>query len=463
MSAGGTKAARGRDITRRVFGGTLAQQGRGFYPGLELLAIVRGELLLENAERADGTSGPVRVLPPVGERTRYVRNTHDHARRLLSLDADAVSGVFVDDEAREAVRALLRGMELKVPGRRSVRLPWRERYLYPYPPEAIHHGAVDRRGTIKPERDAYRGAGGLAHKILRTDPDSARLERTRTAFRGLLGDDGGAVGKLLTTLARRDAAGDDPARGADGAFEDDVEWRSLDGGEDGADPDGSGGEPTRWMRLLREGVHRLLTRDELSAFETIDDLVHWVPWCVACHQLAMARRRTGRDENDPLVFDAGHGKSRVREAARRHFNESLSTIRDAVLGAAEEAGATDLLSGSQTWWTGSRTFHSTTLYAVGALNANAGGSRHYRLGPSLLQAIVHALVDRPIVGDRFSREILGDELRIVCDGASAASGERLGLDGLDLQRNGEHLARRLDEVGLSRSYSDSNPMIGIHE
>lgn len=451
-----TRADRGRDVVRRVFGGALYQQGRGFYSALEFLAIARGELELETVESASGKRVRVtRVLPAEGPAT-YRRSGHDHARRLLA-DGDAVvSGVFNDSRTREAVANLLQGLEAPVPGRRAGKHPWKTRHLWPYPPEAIHYDAVERRGKVQIERYAYRGAGALAHRILCTDPNGDRLDGIRDGLRALLADDGGAVGMLLTALARHDKATPDEA------FVDQVEARSLGGGDEVKDPEGPLAKPTRSMEGLREGTHRLLTREELSPFERIDDLVHWIPWCIACHQLEMARRQVGRNERAPLVFDAGHGKSRVRNVARRLLGASIVTIREALHDGARRIDAPELLRGNSSWWSGSRTFYATTLYAVGALNANTG-RRHYELGPSLLQAIVHALVDDPIDAERFFGEILGNRLGIVCDPASAASHERLGIDNRDLRVNGERLAERLDDVGLSRSFSDSTRMIGIHE
>lgn len=444
-----SRAERGRDIVQSTFGGALYQQGRGFYSALEFLAIVRGEVLLEDAEgRTD------RVLPPAEEKTVYLRPSHDHARRLLVAEANLVDGVFADEGTRGAVRALLTGIEAPVPGRRRAPDKWQLRHFFPYPPEAIHYDAVERARRIQPvsvERYIFRGAGGLAHKVLRTDPDMARLDETRERLRALLANGSGAVSTLLQALQAHDAV---RVNGPEDAFEDAVEAKSFDTSDSALE--------THWVELLREGVHRLVTRPRLSGFDRIEGIMHWLPWCVAMHQLTMARSRLEDDPLAPIVFDAGYKKGPVRSTARQHLGQATAVIRQVLLSQAEQRGLTELTRGSGAWWKGPRTFFTTTLFAVGALNANTG-LRHFELRPQLLQAMVHALVDEPVSLPRLTGEILGERLRIVCDRHSAARLGGVEIDGRHLQSNGEALAARLDEVGLLRAFSDSTLMVGVHE
>lgn len=448
-------ASRGADIVQALYGGALYQQGRGFYSALELFAILRGEVLLERRESEEGgvEASATRVLPVEGT-ALYLRRSHDHARRLLATDDVIVPGVLSGEGVRGAIRSLLEGLEAPVPGRRRANEPWRGRHFYPYPPEAIHYDAVPRGSRVSIETYTFRGAGGLAHKILRTDPDAARLDATRERLRALLSDSGGAVGNLLVALARHDAATEEKP------FEDDIERRSL---WEESPRDGQGREraPTRWMELLREGTHRVLAREGLSDFERVDALMHWVPFCLARHQLAISRRRLDRDEDAPLVFDAGHGATPVRTRSRDQLARARSMIREALLAEARATGGS--LPRGSAWWKGPLSFFATTLYAVGALNANTG-RRHFEFRPNLLQTVVHALLDTPMPFDRFVAEVLGERLRVITsEVADDALVRELRLDGRALERNGESLAGRLDEVGLCRSYSDSTLMVGVHE
>ena len=449
-----TKAEKGRDLVQRVFGGAFYQQGRGFYSGLELFAILRGELLLEKL-LGEGTE---LVLPRDGV-ARYLRPTHDHARRLLVSDSEVVPGVFNTPETREAVQSLLRGLEAPVPGRRRAPDKWQLRHLYPYPAEAIHYDAVERRGKVSVERYQFRGAGGFAHKVLRSDDDLARLSETRAAFRGLLEDSESAVGQLLNAISVHDDQR--PAARLEDlvsspAFEDEVERRSFSplGAELATLPD------SRWTVLLREGTHRLLTRDELTGFDRIESLLHWVPFCIAMHQLAMALRLLGKDENRPIVFDAGFKSGPVRAAARSHFGQATSTIRESLQHEARHT-APEVLSSGAAWWKGPRSFFTTTLFAVGASNANTG-QRHFELRPQLIQTIVRALVDVPVPHEVFTRELLGERLSVVCDPSGADMISDVVLDRRDLKSNGQALVARIDEIGMLRALSDATRMVGIH-
>lgn len=455
-------AQRGRDLVQTTFGGALYQQGRGFYSALELLAILRGAVLLEEHERELGTSSE-RVLPAKGE-VQYLRPSHDHARRVLVTGEEIAENVFRDESALAAVQALLRGIESPLPGRRSEPDKMQLRHFYPYPAEAIHYDAVERRGKVSVERYQFRGAGGLAHKALRSDPVVERLNETRERLRALLSNGSSAVGQLLSALAKRDEVppvGHDEPSDASGlqarVFTDEVESKSLERGA--AENEGHW---TRWIELLREGVHRLLTRSELSDFDRIDGVVHWVPWCVAMHQLDMARRAVGIEEEAPIVFDAGRSSSQVRSLARKHLGDATATIKDSLLQSARAVEIPELLHGSAAWWKGPRSFFTTTLFAVGALNANSG-KRHFVVRPQLLQAIVHALVLDPVSIDQFTQTVLAERMGLVVDKVGANHLSFSELSGRDLQTNRSHLIGRLDEVGLLRAFSDSTLMVGVHE
>ena len=63
----------------------------------------------------------------------------------------------------------------------------------------------------------------------------------------------------------------------------------------------------------------------------------------------------------------------------------------------------------------------------------------------------------------FSKDVLGDRLRMISDRESATAFDSVAVDHRDLQRNGGHLVTRLDEVGLLRAFSDTTMMVGIFE
>jgi len=310
-----------------------------------------------------------------------------------------------------------------------------------------------RGKKVSVERYIFRGGGGLAHKILRTDPDPDRLARTRVALRGLMLDSGSAVGRIGAALRRLDDVHAAPPQGkspAEHAFFDGVERRSWAGA----------GPETRWFQSMRAGFDRVLQRRSHTDFQKVEVLMHLVPFCLAMHQLAMARRRLGFDEFAPLVFDAGDGPSPVREFARAHLSRALTQITDALLTEAEELGYSDLLSGSANWRTGPRSFFATTLYAVGALNAHTG-RRFLAVRPALLECLVAAFVDGQVSFREFTRDVLQRRLGLVTDHSAAQVAGDVDLDRADLDRNGEHLARRLRSLGLLVEYSDATRMVGL--
>lgn len=446
-----SRKEQGAATVQRVFGGALYQQGRGYYSALELFAILRGSVLLEHAQ-AEG--GPVRVLPTPPQATQFLRPSHDFARRLLVGDLGHEGHPKLRGEATEAtLRALLRGLECPVPGTRKPASSWKSRHFFPFPAEMAHYDAVMRGKGVSVERYIFRGGGGLAHKILRTDPVPERLARTRTALRGLMADSKSAVGRIGAALRRLDGVPAIPPEGvepASHAFTDNVEGRSWS----------SGTAETRWFESLRAGFDRVLQRQGLTEFQRVEVLMHLVPFCLAMHQLAMARRRLELDEDGPLVLDAGDGPGPVRELARQHFSRASTQITDALLTEAEELGYADLLSGSANWRKGPRSFFATTLFAVGALNAHTG-RRFLAVRPALLECLVAAFIDGQVPFAEFTRDVLQGRLGLVTDhGASQAAGD-IDLDRADLDQNGEHLARRLRSLGLLIEYSDATRMVGL--
>ncbi len=446
----------GKQTVRRAFGGALYQQGRGYYTALELFAILRGSVLLERAESQKGGSR-VRVLPPPTEKTLFLRPSHDFARRLMAGDKAVTDNPKVKGETTErTLRALIRGLENPIPGARKPPGNWGSRHLFPFPAQLVHYDAVSRKKRVSTETYIFRGGGGLAHKILRTDPDSARLDRTRTALRRLMSDTDSAVGKIGAALQALDEVPylkGEPSDLGDierQAFLDAIEWESWRTSD----------AETRWFELLREGVDRVLSRNELTDFHRVEVLMHLVPFCLCMHQLAMSRRALGKDEAQPLVLDAGHGPGAVRERARQHFNQCTGAISAALEKIAGDLGHTELLSGSPTWRTGPRSFFTTTCYAVGISNASTG-RRFFAIRPAFLEMVTAGFVDGHVPLQTFTRDILFRKLGLMTDNAAATAGDDHHLDHSDLDANRDALAARLAGLGLLQEYSDATKMVGF--
>lgn len=451
---------KGEHVVKSLFGGSLYQQGRGFYVSLELLAILRGSVLLERREQQrDGQLAQPRVLPPPEQELSFLRPTHDFARRLMAghfEDAPpSESYEWLRGRTERVLRSMLIGLHAPVPGRRRAPGKWRKWHLYPYPADFIHYDALTRKGRINVERDSYRGGGGLAHRLLRSDPKVERLVDTRRRARVLLDDSRSALGELARALANHDEAKPEEPVG------DKVESESrvLD---------------SPWVELLRAGVHRLLEREDITDSKRVEAFMRWVPFCIARHQqyLAYAALDPERRAQPMLttaaracVFDCQAAQGPVRDFARRHLGESLNAIYGALERRVHDEfpdDAEQLLGGSQNWRKGPRAFFATTCFAVGAVNA-ATGLRHFSLGAELLESIVLATVDGQLPFEDFCTEVLQAQLLTIVDHRSAQRVGYYEVDQTRFEANGEALAQSLLELGLLERYSDMTRMVGVKQ
>lgn len=450
---------KGENVVKSLFGGSLYQQGRGFYVSLELLAILRGSAVLEQRETSEPgqTSATTRVLPPPDQELSYLRPTHDFARRLMAGhfedDPPPESRTWLHGRTERVLRSMLIGLHAPVPGRRRAPSDWRKWHLYPYPADFIHYDALVRKGKISVERDSYRGGGGLAHRILRTDTDIERLVGTRARLRELLADSSSALGELARALANHDTA--KPEASATDKVE--ADSQVLD---------------SPWIENLRAGVHRLLRRGDITNSKRIEAIMHWVPYCIARHQQYLAYAALAPEPGSrpapssparACVVDCQAETGPIRELARRHLTESLNAIYRALEARVRDEFPDEseaLLGGSQKWRAGPRTFFATTGFAVGAVNA-ATGLRHFTLGAELLEAIVLATIEGQLPFESFCTDVLHDQLRVVADHRAAQLARHYDVDQTRFERNGEALAQSLLELGLLERYSDMTRMVGV--
>lgn len=427
---------KGAQTVREVFGGLLAQQGRGFYVALELLAIIWG---MERARQ--------RPLDEHGDgKIRYVRRTHDYARRVLS-EAERLTDQereWLGPGAEPVLRALLQGLLVPIPGQRAtIKLP--TCHFFPYVGELVHYDAVWRRDKVSLERNSYRGAGALAYRLLYDDPDLSRLATVRSGLLKLVSEDGGPLGTLAYELSQHDAA-PGTAKDAELVFDDEDagETRTLE---------------SPWVDVFRQGVANIVSRDDIARARRVDALVHWVPFCIAMHALARARISLGEDPAAPLVFECGVRRSPLKALAREHASKATATISRALERAAQESGDEQLTKESHGWRDAPKTFFTTTLGVVGALNAMTG-SRHFCLSAQLLEAIVLATVPEDVDLDQFVSDVLHRRLHMVIDGdAAAESGLLARVDREEFKANRNALGATLRDLGLLREFSDMTKLV----
>jgi hypothetical protein len=436
--------------SRSAFGAVLAPQGRGYYVTLELLALVWGTLHHDDTVLPSTTQAKVITIE---------RRGHDFARRWMGGASEDVSeterGFVIGDDAEGILRALLESLRVPIPNRRS--LPaWGGQHLYPYVGELVHYDAVPRRNRENPvniERYTYRGGGGLAHMMLRTDPDHDRLGRNRQGLRSLVTDSGGPLGKLANACAAHDLA-------KPGSFADEREAEAvvLD---------------TRWVEVLRTGVANITSRSGLARAKQVEMLMHFVPFCLARHQLDRACAVMGIE---PFVFPAAlvtrpsplrqisrHELDRARGIIDRSLPEAISRYASD-LPPENAAEADDIRSAaekSRTWRNNIVSFFAGTMATAGALNAHTG-SRYVTLRLPLLEALVCSSLapGEEMEFEDFCTRVLMDHFGLVTDKRSAS---RIGLtdriDAGEFFENETQLAQDLLGLGMMREYSDATRMV----
>jgi hypothetical protein len=425
------------DVVRELFGCTLQNQGRGFYVSMELFSMLRGSIL------AKAGGHDIQVLPPSESLTKFYRPAHDLARRIIGGRIEGgEEGQLLDQDTVTALRELLSGLQLPVPGRRGEPGDWRRRHLYPFPADLVHYDALERRGKVKIEGNNYRGGGGLAHRILRTDPDETRLAETRTSLKSLFADSQSPLGSLARALHSLDETKEQ----ADSPWEDQLECDY-------------GVHRSPWIEHLRRGVHLISSRG-LPESKAIDALMSWVPFCIVRHQqsLAFAEIEDAESRLVQIVIDCLPDNGPLRHRARADFNSSWHAVKRAlelrketVIERGEES------SSAKTSFDNAKSFFAATCFAIGLANAPSG-IRWFSISPGLLEAIVLATVPTPVTFVRFC-EILHQDLGMIFDDRSAQQEQIMAVDQSTFKENSGALSEVLHELGLLERFSDTTSMV----
>ncbi|MFD9468063.1 hypothetical protein [Streptomyces goshikiensis] len=470
------------EVVLRLFGVNLEQQGRGFYVPLEMLALARG-IYLAHQEDPEKFAG----LLDNGASTAYKRTSHDLARRIATktriVEGDEELGKAVEldsPETMETLHALFSSLLVEIPGRRS-QPSWFGAHIYPFVGELIHYDAVERRikqldafskspkkrkqaekvsaGTNAPsvERYLFRDGGGWAYKVLRSDPNPDRKEATRQGLADLVQDSGTPLGNLAKALSAHDFDYDEvPVEGSDAGI-DLYEHHSP------------------WPDLLRDGTRNIVTRTAtVPRAKRTESLMHWVPYCLARHQLHLARRKLGATDGESILLDFGNDSTPLRRESQKNLTSFRNDIVNAINIQAREMineveGEGDEARKRRyerfTKEAGNavdspRAFFSGTLAAVGALNAT-GGRRHFTMKPPMLEGLVSATVPQgtEMEFDQFCA-LLYEKYRLVVENkVAAASPLAYEVDPSFLDHNGKAFREKLAAIGLLTQYSDATSMV----
>ncbi|WP_405283013.1 hypothetical protein V3331_14575 [Gaopeijia maritima] len=425
------------DVVHDLYGCTLQNQGRGLYVSMELFAMLRGSVLAQEA------GFDVRVLPAPDRPTEFFRPAHDFARRVIGGRIEgAEEGLLLDSNTITALRELFEGLQLPVPGRRREPGDWRQRHFYPFPADLVHYDALERRGRVKIEGNNYRGGGGLAHRMLRTDEDVERLKSTRVALTNLFSDSQSPLGSLARALHELDESRSE----AHSLWTDRLE-------------SGYGVHPSPWVEHLRSGVNLIATRG-LPESKAVEALITWVPFCVLRHQESLAfaelERRDARLE--PIVVDCLPDNGPLRNRARSDFNGHWTAVRRALeLRASDLAARGEESSSTNTSFDNAKSFFAASCYAVGFANS-AAGIRWFTASPALLESIVLATVPQAVTFVTFC-EYLHRNLGMIFDPRSAQRENITSVDQSTFEDNSEALAEVLHELGLLERFSDTTRMV----
>jgi hypothetical protein len=430
------QAARGfspAGVVKDLFGAKLDDKGRGFYVALELFALVRGRLDLDKEPLPEETGEPLEIY----------RRTHDFSRRLAGAPcalSDEERAWLGTEQTFDTLQSLIVGLLTPLPGRRR-RPKWLGEHLFPYVGDLVHYDAAQRGSRISAETYAYRGAGGLAHKILRTDHDSARLKRNRAGLLELIENSRGPLGHLFRVLSEQDKGS--------GNFVDNEEHRATFPKE------------SVWVENLRSGVSNICGRKEIPVAKRVEACMHWVPYCIARLQLEVAESSLGKSPRSlPVAFVQKAGV--IRRVARLALDRSHGVIKTALLRRAEEMDAEAFAQlKSRAWLNDCRAFFSQTLGTVGALNAMTG-RRFFSYGPEILEATVMATIapKEEVTFEVFCQEILARRLCLTVDSKAAFSSSQFEkIDRTKFDENEECAAEALRELGLLRDYSDMTKMV----
>lgn len=452
MAADRTKA----QIVQNLYGVNLEEQGRGYYIALEFLAICRGVYL----------TSPAELLSADAEIIEYQRKSHDFARRVAVGETveEATLRVAIDgEETLATLQALASSLIIQVPGRRKAP-SWYNTHLYPFVGQLIHYDAVERPATREGvrtrvpsiERYIFRGGGQWVYRALRTDSDSLRRNETRGGLADLVGDAPSPLGYISEAMTAHDHARE-RAPFADGREADINVY-------DRASP---------WPEYLRQGVNNIVKRSTIPRAKRTESIMHWAPYCLARHQLHLARTSL-RSGPEIMYLDFVGGPSLLRRESQNAldefrkdtvnaFNLKAASLREKALMEGDEELALRYerhVPSNSTGSSSSRAFFSETMAAIGALNATTG-RRYFTLKPPMLEALVLAALKPGTEEEYYSFcRRLFDTMGILVDDRTAGEHHlTLDVDTNVYRRNSDAFHERLSATGLLTRYSDATSIV----
>jgi len=428
---------------QNIYGFLPQQKDNGFYIALEFFALVRGVCALN----------PQKLLASDSNGKRYQRVSHDFARRVACgvLPLHDLDGIVDREETLAATQALFSSLLVVSPGQNKLSKNWKTRHFFPFNGEMVHYDALERgrppNREIIIQEEVFRGAGRWLYAALSRDMDSQRKRVVIDRLQDLFATDSSALGRLFTSAATHNVSP------VESNFPDLLS--SIDLRED----------VSEWPERLRQGVENIVRRDDLPNASRIRDLMHWMPFCLARHVLALAAGTT--DNPEPyLAVDLQRQSNQLKSQSQSQVKDFRSLFTKALLAEMPQEVLMDVSSSSAAMkrankWSGATAgFFTQTLFKVGALNSE-GGTRNFTITPPLSAALVAAATP-PGKEMNFNNfmDVMATNFGAVVGRPSLTTIKWLDrIDNGVFEKNERLFASQLRASGLLTRYSDSTSMV----
>lgn len=433
------------DFSHHVFGGVLEYDSAGYYPGLELLNLIY-------------CNHTQQVLPSDKE-IKVFRQSMDFARKLVwdnYFPSDTrKEEVLVDQFTVTNLAKLLECLQLEIPN--AVKKPaWHRAHFFPYTKNLIHYDARRKKRTedqdhkVEMERKYLRGAGALAFKVLRMNPNTLQKEEISKGLDMLFsGSEDGALNAIVKVFKEKSVKDDKPSY-------DEIEDKKTTCRNDELD------------ELYRFGIENILSYKSFNPAIRTKALVNWTGIWLILVQSVRAEKFLNPDSHaTPFIIDAGNSSKQLRRASASNFKEKLSSIEASIEKAINQYNTTappeDYFNLSGKARNSIRGFFSLSCATLELVNSFRG-KRHFTLGVNALETFVMAGIKEgeELEYSKFLNDWLGKRCQLLIGNKLA---EELGyferFDGSIFKSNDMSFSNHLNAAGLLTEYSDETKMVGL--
>ena len=433
------------DFINEVFGGKIHNINSGFNTSLEFFGLISSSLRSGPPLLEDGFE--VKHISSDFAR-RYAWPPQNANDRELIIGSQSEMEIFtgdlknIEDPNHQPLRGLIQALAApRKPGTRAPR-EWHTSYLMPYSKNIAHWEAKPRKKVrgdekndqINLERSDWRGAGSLAHQLIRTDKNLDRLAKTRVGLAEIF-DETSIIDKLFYTLNSKNKA-----TGTSKTDKIESECKTLD--SDGDE--------------LRNGVNNILKITDKKI--RLEALMYFLPLAIMCHTLRRAHNILGINEFYTGVVDFGTTASQLRRQSKLDLSLANKHLSGAIEKNGKESGHTEkFVTEAKKQFAG---YYTATASAIGFLNAHTG-VRHHTIKEQLLCALVMAETpDDDITLNEFANRLYKNWGMVINRESAEKAGLLMEINGELFNRNtNEYLASSLRKLGALKEFSDSTVMV----